>query len=800
MSPEPIADIFFEENSSKSKSNNVLNLFEDDDEIELEYVDAILISHSQSLIMLPYLTEVKKYFGKVLAPAPLVQFGKVLIDDLFAHSELLSPNVMDFVEKRIPDSLRWVLRYTKEQASSSMSKIQALAYNQYVDFFGLVKVKCASAGYEIGSCNWVMKTDYEKIAYISRSSLYSSFALPFDFSEFRDVDVLIVGAISTSNSLPFDVALQLFKTITVQTLARGGHVLIPTMPSGLIYHLLEAVEAAKNEFDGKIIEAFDQPICGDDGSDKSFTGTSSMTSTHHIGGTSLIGKVGECPSYFISAAAKASLVYVNAFVEWLVSEKQIKTSDPRLPFSFDERMNKGRLVVLNSLHSSPKLGQKSAGGPEGSVWASCPIVFFSGHPSCRVGSAVHLIRALSLGVGRQRPQAGQGQIHQWSNLNALILVQSDEFCSKYGDEHECLKNLLQPLGNFGEITRTKDTILGIPVCRLGVGLTAYWLPLRFDISIDQLPTLLKKCGAPKQALILPKEVINRATCPLPPEYLGIECRQSLDVKLLTPEFLRVHVNMEVLNPRYTVSFTANCTADGADNEKDPRKVSHSSGNTPSKPSACTSLDNIVQDFNKILLATLKFSLAIGKRSHHLDRRVTGKNVIIYENPQYPEPLVDFEPMFSEVSPQTPTKRSVSPPLKSTSKVVAHRLLLAPKEVVSPLREFANRVVKQLTVFGVTGAQVISYDGSKFNDANMELMKSFVDKYRRLNKRLSTGLMPSLEENVDTVLIVFPNSTTSILLTERGTFVTCTDEGTRVAIRSAVLASSPQMVTVPSDGR
>lgn len=66
--------------------------------------------------------------------------------------------------------------------------------------------------------------------------------------------------------------------------------------------------------------------------------------------------------------------------------------------------------------------------------------------------------------------------------------------------------------------------------------------------------------------------------------MGIECRQSLDVKLLTPEFLRVHVNMEVVNPRYTVSFTINCTADGADNEKDPRKVSHSSGNTPSKPS------------------------------------------------------------------------------------------------------------------------------------------------------------------------------------------------------------------------
>ncbi|VDO03727.1 unnamed protein product [Rodentolepis nana] len=762
---------------------------DDVDTIELEYVDAILISHSQSLITLPYLTDVKKYFGKVLAPAPLVQFGKVLIDDLFAHSEFISSNVMDSVEKRIHDSSRWLPRYTKEQASSAMSKVQALAYNQYVDFFGLVKVKCASAGYEIGSCNWIMKTDYEKIAYISRSSLYPSFALPLDFSDFRDVDVLIVGAVNTSNSLPFDVALQRFKTITVivlvQTLARGGHVLIPTMPSGLIYNLLEAVEAAKSEFDGKIIEAFDQPVCGDDDCVKSSRGTS--TTSTHIGGTSLIGRVGESPSYFISAAAKASLVYVNAFVEWLVSEKQIKTSDPRLPFSFDERINKDRLMVLNSLHSSPN------------VWASNPIVLFSGHPSCRVGSAVHLIRALSLGVGRQRPQSGQAQIQQWFNLNALILVQSDEFwyvlpplcnCyylknkinrfknyieltlsfSKYKDEHECLKSLLQPLGNFGEFTSTNDTILGVPVCRLGVGLTAYWLPLRFDISIDQLPTLLKKCGAPKQALILPSEVISRATSPLPPEYLGIDCGQSLNVKLLTPEFLHVHVNMEIVNPKYIVNFTANSFPDGVDNEKDPRKVSRSSGNVPSKPSV-----SLIQ--GRLFFRDGKYRL------EPLKREITGNGG-----------------RSSSRSPQTPPKRSASPSLKFALKLGAHRLLLAPKEAISPLREFANRVVKQLTVFGVTGAQVIAQNGTNCSAANMELMKSFADRYRRLNKRLSVCSMPTLEENVDTILIVFPNSTTSILLTEKGTFITCTDEGTRVAIRSAILASSPKMVTLPCDNQ
>lgn len=162
------------------------------------------------------------------------------------------------------------------------------------------------------------------------------------------MDVLIVGSVNTSDSLSFDVALQCFKKITgilthlnydftfiVQTLARGGHVLIPTLPSGLIYHLLEAVDAAKNTFDGKIIDAFDKPLDGGEG-EKLQTESTPVKSTSHVGGTSLIGKVGECPSYFIAASAKASLVYVNAFVEWLVAEKQVKTSDPHLPFTFDE--------------------------------------------------------------------------------------------------------------------------------------------------------------------------------------------------------------------------------------------------------------------------------------------------------------------------------------------------------------------------------------------------------------------------------------------------------------------------------
>ncbi|KAM7533583.1 hypothetical protein Aperf_G00000126565 [Anoplocephala perfoliata] len=778
-------DFFVNECDSTLTSNKEVNLFQDDETVDFEMIDAILISHSQSLIMLPYITEVKKFFGRILAPAPILRLGKVLIDDLFAHSDLISSSVLDSVEKKFLDSSRWLLRYSREQATSALSKIQSLAYHQYVNLFGLLKVKCISSGYEIGSCNWIMKTDYEKIAYISRSSLYSSFAIPLDFSEFQDVDVLIVGAVNTAKCLPFDSALQLFKTVAVQTLARGGHVMVPVQPSGLIYHLFDAIEAAKAEFDGKIIDAFDEPVSSIPGNNEG----EKSTGTAHVGGISLVGKVGECPCYFISAAAKASLAYANAFVEWLVSEMQIKTEDPHPPFAFDERISKGRLVTLSSLHSSTrhKSNKNGDGGCDGGLWSSCPTIFFSGHPSCRVGSAFHLIRALSLGVGRQRPtqqkaqgqqQQQQGQIQQWSNLNALILVQSDEFSPDNLDEHERLRNLLQPLGNYGEVTKTKDSILGVPICRLGVGLTAYWLPIRTDISINQLPALLKKFSPPKQALILPMEAVNRASGDLPSDFIGIKFQQSLDIQLTAPKLLRVHVNPEVLMARSAFTLTAS-SSNGAEvghvevsSEKDPRKSR--SGN------AGKAHVGLVQ--GKILFRDGKYRL------DPPPREVNGSGD------------------YNSRSPQTPPKRSGSPvvksdaaAVKSTAKLGCYRLLLAPKEVVSPLTEYADRLVKQLTVFGVTGAQIIAHNGTVPSDANLEL-KNFIDRYRSLNQRLSVESLPVMEKDIDAALIVFPNSTTTILLTEAGTFITCADEGTRLAIKNAVLASAPQMVVVPNDSR
>lgn len=84
--------------------------------------------------------------------------------------------------------------------------------------------------------------------------------------------------------------------------------------------------------------------------------------------------------------------------------------------------------------------------------------------------------------------------------------------------HEQLRQVLEPLKSLEEATADwgeDETIIELPVHRLGVGLTAYWLPLRSDISMAQLPTLLANCGVPKQALLVPLEVCYGAKVSLP---------------------------------------------------------------------------------------------------------------------------------------------------------------------------------------------------------------------------------------------------------------------------------------------
>lgn len=62
--------------------------------------------------------------------------------------------------------------------------------------FGLLTVSALSAGYCIGSCNWVIKSNHEKIVYLSNSSTLTTHPKPLDHVPLRNADVLIMNSLT----------------------------------------------------------------------------------------------------------------------------------------------------------------------------------------------------------------------------------------------------------------------------------------------------------------------------------------------------------------------------------------------------------------------------------------------------------------------------------------------------------------------------------------------------------------------------------------------------------------------------
>ncbi|CAH8601974.1 unnamed protein product [Heterobilharzia americana] len=153
-----------------------------------ETVDAILVSNTRSILGLPFLFENTKFRGKIFATEPVVKFGKILIDDLLSELDQLAesqsvstqPNMKASGFTDATDHLmnsgeyNWTKFYTRESVTKALDRVHLVAYHEPVDIFGLLTIKGLSAGYGIGSCNWIITSSTEKVAYISHTSLLHS--------------------------------------------------------------------------------------------------------------------------------------------------------------------------------------------------------------------------------------------------------------------------------------------------------------------------------------------------------------------------------------------------------------------------------------------------------------------------------------------------------------------------------------------------------------------------------------------------------------------------------------------------
>ncbi|CAG8509269.1 4899_t:CDS:10, partial [Scutellospora calospora] len=180
--------------------------------VDWKSIDFILITNYKNMLALPYITEYSEFKGKIYATEPTVIFGRQMMKEL----------VHFFGESSVPGSSRHRMQakseksnifygftdennlaqslYSMSDVQSCVDKIQPVRYGENLDLYE-VKVTAHSAGYCLGSANWSIINDTEKIAMISSSSIINDIhPLPFSKSVLDDVDVIILSDLCDSHN------------------------------------------------------------------------------------------------------------------------------------------------------------------------------------------------------------------------------------------------------------------------------------------------------------------------------------------------------------------------------------------------------------------------------------------------------------------------------------------------------------------------------------------------------------------------------------------------------------------------
>nr|CAH7765745.1 unnamed protein product [Callosobruchus chinensis] len=318
--------------------------------IDFAQVDVILISNYLCMMALPFITEGTDFKGRVYATEPTLQIGRLLLEELVIYIEQcpksnFASQWKNFVHK-CPYPLNeafkpksWKQIYNMNKVNASLSRIQMVGYNEKIDLYGALQVIPASSGYCLGSANWIISTEHEKIVYLSGSSTLTTHPRSMDQHALKNADILIMSDLTQTPISNPDSMLGVLCVVVGLTLRGGGNVLIPCYPTGVVYDLFECLS-------GKMQES----------------------------------GVSNCPMFFISPVADMSLAYSNILAEWLSSVKQNKVYAPEEPFPHALLVKNNKLKHFKHIYS------------EGfSTDFQEPCVVFCGHPSLRFGDVVQFL-------------------------------------------------------------------------------------------------------------------------------------------------------------------------------------------------------------------------------------------------------------------------------------------------------------------------------------------------------------------------------------------------------------------------
>ncbi|XP_061164855.1 uncharacterized protein LOC133173822 [Saccostrea echinata] len=317
----------------------------------LSEVDAILLSNHNTMLALPYITEYSGFKGTIYCTEPTLQIGRQYMEELVTYvernprnkkcSKWKSDGILASLPAPLRDAIRptaWRECYTRHDIQACLSKVQTVGYNEKRNIFGALTITACSSGYSIGSCNWTIKSPYQKICYISGTSTLTTHPKPMDTDPLRQSDLIILSSMTKTPGYNPDQMIGEFCVNTVVTIKNGGNVLVPCYPSGMTFDLFECLSGHLDS-------------CG-------------LTTV---------------PLYFLSPVSDSSLAYSNIYAEWLSTSKQSKVYLPEPPFPHAELVSIGRLRHYTNIHDGLQNDFKS------------PCIVFAGHPSLRMGDVVHFM-------------------------------------------------------------------------------------------------------------------------------------------------------------------------------------------------------------------------------------------------------------------------------------------------------------------------------------------------------------------------------------------------------------------------
>ncbi|KAF9584231.1 Integrator complex subunit 9 [Lunasporangiospora selenospora] len=312
--------------------------------VDLKSIDVVLISNYNHILALPYLTEYTDFQGRIFATEPTIEFGRQLMTEFvsfFGTSVSSSPHdAIDRKQLLAKAGTGLYPAYTLADVKACIDKVQAVRFREHVALYGSLKLTAHSAGYCLGSSNWLVQIGTENIAYVSSSSMQVNLHPDhFDGSLLEHASTVIVADLCPKGSITYDSGVNDVCSNIAATIARKGHVLIPCTISGFLFDLMEDIHL-------------------------------------HL---SRMGLNHQVQYSFVSPVAETALQYSNILAEWMAPRKQEMVYLPEAPLLHGILLEKGPAKNYKSVHGEFSSDLKH------------PCIVFGGHPSLRSGPMVNLL-------------------------------------------------------------------------------------------------------------------------------------------------------------------------------------------------------------------------------------------------------------------------------------------------------------------------------------------------------------------------------------------------------------------------